>query len=514
MKKGVFVILVLAIVVVIGVTVIFFMSSKPNDKPLYDYVSEGIKFLETKEYSNASLSFKKAINQNSSDSNAYIELSNIYIQKNDYNLAIDLLKPVADKLENSSSLYYQLASIYFKLKSYDKAEEYLLKIAPEYVVPNDLRLGRTGDISSKDVVKLFSSTLNAKDKNDESKKLIETYLENSKSTDAYLNIIASLLNYASLDTSNSYYSRVVSFDETDGVEILKKASDELKSTLDKTKADTKGELADTNKANIARLLIQFNFNTPGINIISDVISRNLEFDLLYQLRGIGYYQKADLDKALIDLEKSNSLNPTSEETLIYLARLYDQKSNVQKSIETFEQAVSLYPNNEFSLHDYAKMLYKDEMYSKSVIQYLKLIAKNTSKLSEYRIELAKIYLDKVANYDEILVIVNELQNKWGGYKDSLPEVKADINTLDTWARYNKELTTKPELINLDTYIANINKSLELDPTNVRANFYLGELYVLKKDFVKGKSYLEKSIDYDLQNEFTSEANNIIETKIK
>ena len=61
MKKGVFIILGLALVVIVGVTIIFFLSSKPNTSPQFDYLSEGAKYLETKEYSKASQSFKKSI---------------------------------------------------------------------------------------------------------------------------------------------------------------------------------------------------------------------------------------------------------------------------------------------------------------------------------------------------------------------------------------------------------------------------------------------------------------------
>lgn len=514
MKKGVLIILGLALVIIVGVTIIFFLSSKPKEKPIFNYDTEGFGFLDNKEYSMATQSFKKAINQNTSDTKAYIELSNIYILKNDLSLAETLLTSIVDKVDSNLSIYYQLAKIYYLNKEYDKAETSLLKVAPDFQVSDNIKLGSNGEITAKDVVKLFVKTLNREDKGDVSKKLVETYLENSKSTDAYLNILASLLNYSAVDTANKYYASVVSFDEKDGVDSLKKTSIELKATLDKTVADTKGDFADTNKANIARMLISFEFNTPAINMLNDVIIRNLEFDLLYMLRGIAYFQRGDLDKAQLDLEKANSLNPYSEETLISLARLYGNQENVQKSIETFEQTLRLFPNNELNLYDYAKMLYKEQLYSQSVNQYLKLIAKNSVNQSKYKIELAKIYLDKIANYDEVLVLTNELIYKWSGYKDAGNSIKADIKTLETWAKYNKQLISKPEDTVTTTYLTSLNDSLSLDPTNIRTNLYIGELYIVSKDFVKARENLEKVIDYDLLNEFTPDAKQLIETKIK
>lgn len=501
MKKVLkFVLPVIVIFGLIGISYVLYVNLKPADKVVVNYTANGDVLLEQKNYSLALEQYKKAINQAPKEPTGYIKASNIYLLKNDTEQSLKILVE-GEKNTSSSDIYIELVKVYTRLKDFTKAYDSSLKIT---------------NITDRNVSEVFYANIN-NGKISEAKSILEKYLADTSSTDAKLNLIAGLLNYTDSIKSKLYLSKATVIKEGDSVETTKWVKD-LSDTLDKITLDANKEQIDTNTSNIARLMILSKLNGSAISILDEVIKKNSEFDLLYLLRGIAKLQSNDISASKVDLEKATSLNPIREETLTYLARVYSIEKNVQASGEIYDKAISLYPNSEPLLVDNYNMVLEAGLYSKAEVALKKLIALKTANILTYKIELAKLYLDKMANYDEVVILTDEILNKMPEYQTANDTLKAEVELYDIWAKYKKSITSKTKYTTAQIVDA-LNQVIEkYDKSSSRAYLYLGYMYfgtitTDDKDVVKATESLNKCIDLDLNNRFTREANELLKKTI-
>ena len=501
MKKVLkFVLPILVILGLIFLSYVAYIALKPKDIVLVNYISLGDTFLEQSSYSLALEQYKKGINQDPKDIRGYIKASNIYLLKNDTEQSIKILLE-GEKNTSSEEIYLELVKVYGILKDFSKAYDSSLKITK---------------VTEGNISLVFFANIN-NGKVSEGKALLEKYIEDSSTSDAKLNLLAGLLNYTDSVKAKLYLSKATVIKEGDSEDTTKWVKD-LSDTLDKITLDASKEQIDTNTSNVARLMILSNLNGLGVSILDEVIKKNTEFDLLYLLRGIAKLQSNEIASSKIDLEKAISLNPIREETLTYLARIYSLEKNVQASGETYDKAISLYPNSESLLVDNYNMVLEAGLYSKAEVSLKKLIALKTANILTYKVELAKLYLDKMANYDEVLVITDEIINKMPEYQKALNNVKAEVELYDIWGKYKKSITSKTKYTTVQIVDA-LNQVIEkYDKSSSRAYLYLGYMYLGTistddKDVVKASEALSKCIDLDLNNRFTKEANELLKKTI-
>jgi len=492
---------VLPILVVFGLIVFSYLAYtllKPKDVVIVNYISAGDTLLEQKSYSLALEQYKKGINQDPKNITGYIKASNIYLLKNDTEQSLKIL---LEGVKNTSSedIYLELVKVYGRLKDYSKAYDFSLKITK---------------INETNVSDIFFANIND-GKVSESKDILEKYLADSSSTDAKLNLLSGLLNYTDSVKSKLYLSKATVIKEGDSVDTTKWVKD-LSDTLDKITADASKEQIDTNMSNIARLMILSKLNGSAVSILDEVVKKNAEFDLLYLLRGIAKLQSNDITSAKTDLEKANSLNPIREETLTYLARVYVLEKNVQGASEIYEKAIGLFPSSESLLSDNYTMLLDAGLYSKADITLQKLIALKGSNTFKYKVEMARMYLDNLASYDEVLKLTNEIINKLPDYEKSNNILKAEIQLYDIWAKYKKSSTTTTKYTQSQLIDALNQVLATYDPLSARAYLYQGNIYLTEnadKNISKAREVLNKCIDLDLNNSFTKDANELLKKTI-
>lgn len=495
-----FVLPILVVFSLIGFSYLAYTLLKPKDVVLVNYISTGDTFLEKKNYSLALEQYKKGINQDPKGVDGYVKASNIYLLKNDTEQSLKILLEGV-KNTTSEDIYLELVKVYTKLKDYSKAYDSSLKVTK---------------ISETNISDIFYANIN-NNKITEGKDILEKYLADSSSTDAKFNLLAGLLNYTDSVKAKLYLSKASIIKEGDSSDTAKWVKD-LSDTLDKITADASKEQIDTNTSNIARLMILSKLNSSAVLILEEVIKKNSEFDLLYLLRGIAKLQSNDVAGAKTDLEKANSLNPIREETLTYLARVYSLEKNVQASGEIYDKAISLFPNSESLLVDNYNMVLDAGLYSKAEIALQKLIALKGSNTLSYKIELAKLYLDKMANYDEVIVLTDDIMNKIPEYQKVDNSVKAEVELYDIWAKYKKSLALKTKYTTVQIVDALNQVIQKYDSSSARAYLYLGYMYIgtissEDKNLPKTIEVLTKCIDLDLNNKFTKEANELLKKTV-
>lgn len=501
MKKVLkFVVPVLVVFGLIILSYVAYISLKPKDVVLVNYISNGDILLKQSSYSLALEQYKKGINQDPKAASGYIKASNIYLLKNDTEQSLKILLE-GEKNTSSEDIYLELVKVYGKLYDYSKAYDYSLKIT---------------NINEANISILIYANFN-NSKLSEGKAILEKYLADNSTNDAKLNLIAGLLNFTDSVKSKLYLSKATIIKEGDNADIAIWVKD-LSDTLDKITVDANKEQIDTNTSNIARLMILNKLNVSAIQILDEVIKKNSEFDLLYLLRGIAKLQLNDVSASKIDLEKAISLNPIREETLTYLAQIYTLEKNIQASGETYDKAISLYPNSENLLVDNYNMVLEAGLYSKAEVALKKLIALKTANILTYKIELAKLYLDKMANYDEVAVLTDEIINKMPEYQKANNSLKAEVELYDIWSKYKKSLSSKTKYTTAQIVDALTQVIEKYDSSSSRAYLYLGYMYFgtisnEDKDVAKTTEVLNKCIDFDLNNSFTKEANELLKKVI-
>lgn len=499
MKKVLkFVLPILVIFGLIFISYIAYIALKPKEIVPVNYISIGDTLLEQSSYSLALEQYKKGINQDPKSELGYIKASNIYLLKNDTEQSLKILLEGV-KNTDAADIYFELLKVYTGLKDYSKAYDVSLKIT------------KLNDSNISDI--FYAYTNNGKVS--EAKALLETYLADNSSSDAKLNLIAGILNYTDSVKAKLYLSKATVIKEGDNVDTTKWVKD-LSDTLDKITADASKEQIDTNMSNIARLMILSKLNGSAITILDGVVTKNAEFDLLYLLRGIAKLQSNDISAAKVDLEKANSLNPIREETLTYLARVYVLEKNVQGASEIYDKAIGLFPSSESLLSDNYTMLLEAGLYSKADITLQKLIALKGANTFKYKVEMARMYLDNLASYDEVLKLTDEIINKLPEYEKADNKIKAEIQLYDIWAKYKKSATSTTKYTQSQLIDAFNQVLVKYDPNSARAYLYQGNIYMTEnadKNIDKAREVLNKCIDLDLNNKFTKEANELLKKTI-
>lgn len=499
MKKVLkFVLPILVIFGLIFLSYIAYIALKPKEVVPVNYVSIGDTLLEQSSYSLALEQYKKGINQDPKSDLGYIKASNIYLLKNDTEQSLKILLEGAKNSE-STDIYFELVKVYGRLKDYSKSYDSALKVTK---------------LNDANISEIFYAYIN-NGKVSEAKTLLETYLSENSSSDAKLNLIAGLLNYPDAVKANTYLIKATVIKEGDSVDTTKWVKD-LSDTLAKITADASKEQIDTNMSNIARLMILSKLNGSAITILDEVVKKNAEFDLIYLLRGIAKLQANDISAAKIDLEKANSLNPIREETLTYLARVYTLEKNVQGASEIYDKAIGLFPASESLLSDNYSMLLEAGLYSKADITLQKLIALKGANTFKYKVEQARMYLDNLASYDEVLKLTDEIINKLPDYEKADNKVKAEVQLYDIWAKYKKSATSTTKYTQSQLIDAFNQVLLKYYSNSARAYLYQGNIYLTEnadKNIAKAREVLMKCIDLDLNNRFTKEANELLKKTI-
>lgn len=483
---------VLFIILSLFIGFLVYQYVKSPSSPIVNYAKQAEDNLSEKKYSSALENFKKAINQNPKDVQNYVKASSIYVLKSDYENALKILKE-GEKNATSDEIYVEILKVYLSTKDFENAYTYGSKIK---------------GVNNDNIYFILASKLKF-NKLDESKEFLNTYLSQNLNNEIGINLIASMLNYSTdITKAKENLSNATILKEGESDQLSKYVKD-LNATYERIINDKNKEQIDTNNSNIARIMILNDLNYPAITLLDEVVKKNPEFDLLFLLRGIAKLQSNDVTNALTDLERANTLNSTREETLVYLARTYGLSKNIQAATSTYDKALIQFPKSENILYNSYVLMRDTGQYLKAENNLLNLISLSSQNQINYKIEQAHLKLDLLLSYDETLVIINDIENKFSEYKDLSTSTKMELSLMKTWATYKASLGKDKKLD--PNVVINQLKDVEKEfkETSARKYFYIGSLYSVLVNPVSAKENLERAIDLDLKNEFSKEARELI-----
>ena len=226
-------------------------------------------------------------------------------------------------------------------------------------------------------------------------------------------------------------------------------------------------------------------------------------------QGIRNYITGNNNKAILDFEACLKINPSDDAVHFALAQLYLINLQYDKAAEHSELAAKLDPKNSYYIAELAYMYSEMKDYKKSALFFERLILIDPSN-SNYYMGAINNYAEN-KEYTKALKVLNRLIDQKGEaislqmekYKLYVLMMKPDlaIKTLEEGRKLFKDDPVFLAVL-VDTYMENreydlafnlLNDLVEKDPDNGLATLLLGEMYMEKKDYIKGMAFLKSAI---------------------
>ncbi|MGV8131541.1 MAG: tetratricopeptide repeat protein [Candidatus Pacearchaeota archaeon] len=465
--------LLLVIAIGLGVGAYFYTQSKNTEG--YDYFAKGEEFLKGKRYSEAIVEFRKEINSDNSNADAYLEIAKIYVLKNRFDDALSILN---QGLENSKDerLPLLISSIYLDKKN-----------------DNALALENYQKTDRKDFALALLLIKNFKA--DEAKPILEGI---NSSNDNYPNarMLLAIMSFSDLNKAEEFVNLGgLSLTKYPRVEELRNAIKDGKEKGENSKVST--------LTKIGYISLTEGYPELSIPIFQEVTKLLAEYSAGHLYLGVAYLKTGDDENAEKELLSAIELDSSSFEAYAYLGQLYRDQKKEKESIDSYDKALALKSDDENLVYEYANLLVKFGLFTKAELIYKNLDNyKNSDNWLTYRLELADLYLNDLKDYAKANKVMEDLIDEWKGFASLEPEQKAVIYDIYGWSYYKLEDMEKTQEVLALAY--------EQNEYDAAVNYHLGVILREQKDLERAKVYLERAIDLDTTGEVSVEARKELE----
>jgi tetratricopeptide (TPR) repeat protein len=300
----------------LGATVVLSACSSKNTERS-EYYNEGIALLEAGKYSEALVSFKKAINENPSDTDSYLQAAEILIDKNQYEEAINILKNGIGFSEFDQKLFTKLGEVNF-LKG--DLSEALSNFNKAISIDNDNEAAVIGKIT----------TLSHQQNTAELKSFVSKRIGKAESDE--IQMLKGFILYENVDDALKVLNDVK--DKNDKITNAIGIFDEIKASGYSTVLEMK----------LAREIINSGYGTLAIPIAEKTISENEFYEGGYLYKGIGFFLLGNLEEAENLLREAVRYNSSLSEGFLYLALVQAAASDTESANMNFQFALNFADN--------------------------------------------------------------------------------------------------------------------------------------------------------------------------
>lgn len=483
MKKYILIIAV-CLIVICGLAYYFVTRDKGEDETVLDYIARAEEYLEDKQYSNALEQYKLAINTDPSNTEAYIEASEIYILKSKYDEAFQLLQNGETSAQNPDKIHHKIGEILTEQEDLEGALTYFEQANVKN--PSNWE-------NAIDLVKNYAFY---QDKKDAAIKILNDINIGEGEGYVYKYYYLALLSYDNIGSALTYLDKANSQASGD----IKDSIDHYLEVARKVQADPE-DLVQNNTL-LAYELMRSELYPTAISPLETVISENDEYYAAFMYLGICHKHMNNLDKARENLEKATTIEPNELQPHIFLAQVYTLQNNQQLAIETYEAVLNLEKDSEEVRYDLAQTLVNFELYRQAGLEYQELLDLNTQNIIKYKVELAYLKLDHLDEFEEALTIAKEVVEDWETFQSIESTLQARALDVLGWA-YEKNGQK-------DEAQKYLNRALEGDPYLASAYYHLGVIYAEIESFSEAQLNLERAIDLDLEGEISTKASSELE----
>jgi len=443
-----------------------------------NYVKEGDKYYEVREYANAIYQYSLAADTIQTKLDAYEGIVNILIDKNQLDQASELLDKSVSKLsgEDRAVLHLKVGDGYYSNKDYDKAEKYYLN---SYKAKSNI-----------DAILGLAKTYIMKDEIDKSEKYLNKVkeVESEKTLDAFL--LKAYLEYTNVEEAKKYTDEVETsmFENSD---IL----DRYNSYINAITTYDGDNLYLS--ALLAKEYIDAGFPILAIKILDKVSDDIEEYpDGLYLL-GRAYYDCGNSTKAIETMNKALALGSYTGEIYQVIVRSLLSLGNQKDSFDYYEKAIEFAEDAKKLelMEEYIDLLLDEGLYTKAktYLEKYVLISDEVWPLLKY---VEMYYLQR--DFDKMSYHLGEISK----LSDLTDSEKKDL--------YKWEIIYDLENGEYVRARENLKKLKDLDRFNSEYYLLLGKVDLAENKPDNAKTNLEKAIDYDLTGEYSSSAKKILD----
>ena len=430
---------------------------------------QGLKYLESSQYSSAISEFKKAIRVNPNDTSALIGLSNAY------NLRAEYYNNTAKQTDNAIS---DIKSALFFVKYFPA--------------------GGLNSVSSQSVLAM-EKNLNALETAVKKGNAPADRINTAKNSRTKGEFASSAYDYYQLLTDNTYKVQANCglgdiykiFNRPDKSLIFYQnalASDSKNTDIHLKLARTYEEVNDFNSA-----LKEYGYALDTSSEREDILN---SLEKIWQKKvdlapkdaeahanlGVVYQKEKRFNEAMAEYQKAEQLNPSNINTKINIGTLYQEQKKYDSAINTYNAILQMQPQN------VSVMTYKAEC--------LKALKRN-----EDAINLYKEILGLNPNNAGVKAALFELMKDTMPEKDILDFLYKNVQNspmnADAYYEFAYELHKAGKI---DDAIVYYNQTIKLDKNKTDAYINLSQAYRQKKDYNNAYAVMQKAIELSPDNE--------------
>lgn len=460
-----------------GAATWYFITNRvsASENASYDNViQEANTWYQGKEYSTAMSKYYEAAGLIPSRYDAYNGIVTILLEKNRPDDALSLIDNSAKKVGNSdqAKLYAQIGEAYFDQGNYDK-------------VLDTCKKGDALDNKNQDVELLLGKAYLKEGKVDDAKR----YLTLGIFTDSNA-LEANLLNayIQSVSDTNAAKATLGSVTSTDK---WKAYYDEFKTVLDSLNTDSK-----YNATKLSRIYLNNGYPYLAVSILEPIESQITEY-----LEGVYFLGRAYLDygnypKAIEEFDKAITLGGMEDSILWAEARAELMNKNMDAALQDYSKALA----------DQGKTPSKD-----LVSEYLNVLLKNNQVLKAgdvLQVVLKNVKDPYIYFYGIQISYANNSNDKVNYYISQLSKLTLTGDDLKEYLFWSAKalLDQNGDLTKVSSTLDSL---LSEDRYNPKYYLLLGRLEIAKGNSSEASNALKKAIEYDLNDNITDEATNLL-----
>lgn len=242
------------------------------------------------------------------------------------------------------------------------------------------------------------------------------------------------------------------------------------------------------------------------HFLKQALQKDPDSSLLLSQKASYQASLKDLPEALQNVKKAIKKDPNNIEALLLLGKIYSAQNQNEKSIQQYRQVLGLAPQNEEAYNLLARdyLILRDQ---NSAIQTLAQCVENLPESVPCLYYLATIYLEN-KNYDKAIsyyTMITDLDPEQLQILETIAEIYVQKNDAKKALKIYEQIAEKnPENISVQIRAAllyyqlekidlAIEKFLKLQKKfsgSDRINYFLGMLFLDKKDFEKAFSFFD------------------------
>ncbi len=458
--------IILALTIVASIAVYLFYQNYITLET--SYYQKATELLNNREYSEAIVNYKLAINQNPYYTESYIKLADLLALKGEQSEAIEILDKGISIAQDNQILILKKSQILSQFGNFSEAVE---------ILTNLQKSNNSSDIQYQ----LIFNALLA-----EQKDLADNTVKELACDSEIHCLTKAFDNYKDEENIKYYIEKCIQqYPQSELCRSIKETVDNLPNSE---------EEKITEFVNVAKDLIEQDIDVPAILIIDDVQFFNPYYEMPYIYKAYLYDQYNNPDKAVELLNTAMVYVPDNSAIYSLLATIYFKKGEFDLAKDNILKALSFTDVTNDTYFVASQIFWKLGQFDEALENVNKLF--ETDELNFNYIVQKALILIYSENFNQCSDFLSE--ELISNFQDA--EEQAVMTTLKAWCLW--QIGNKNEAGKSFKSVKNVNNEI--------VTFFYTKYLIEQNEYEKAQEYLDKTIDLDILGRFEEEEKELSE----